>query len=201
MKSNRTMLLPALASLLLIYTIIFSLTINVTGQEAAPAINPGSNGVLFAIGVVDSDTSEFQKFDWDRVNDYECTVGVNCESKNFPAHLLKKSVLDRWDYSGVAEVNINFNINQTYENLFLRLVRAGSDTTIVKLDDRGARSVTSRMLNSHGHAYGKLSTGFGSYDLGLGTLDAGIHNIKLTINEHDMGDGRYRWDAIILLIK
>ncbi len=86
-------------------------------------------------------------------------------------------------------------------NVFLRLVRAGTETTIVILNDSVSHSVTSKMLESVGHSYSNWKSAFGSYDLSLGSLDAGIHNIKLTVDERGMGDGRYRWDAIILLIK
>jgi len=164
-------------------------------QDEPPAIDSGPDGVLFAIGVEDGDKSEFQKFDWEGINEYECTVGVNCETKNFPAHLLRMSVADRWDYRGVTQVTINFNLNQPYENVFLRIVRSGSDTTIVNFDDSVIHYVTGKMLGSrswHHH---------GGYELGLGSLSAGIHNIKLTVDEEGMGDGSYGWDAIILLVK
>ena len=195
MKSIRTKLISGITSLLLSSTITFSLISSVIGQEAVPAIGVGSNGVLFAIGAEDGDESEFQFADWEGIGDYECTIGVNCESKNFPAHLVRMSIADRWDYYGVVQVTINFNINQTYERVFLRIARTGTGTTIVKLDDSVSHSVTSVMLDSGPYR------NYGSYDLGLGTLDAGIHNIKLTMQEGGMGRGRYGWDAIILLVK
>lgn len=195
MKSNRNRLISVVATILLVSTILFSFTSLVIGQEVPPSIDVGSDGVLFAIGLEDGDKSEFQLFDWEGINDYECTVGVNCESKNFPARFFRMSVVDRWDYLGVAQVTINFNLNQTYENVFLRLVRAGSDTTIVKLDDSVTHSVTGKMLDSRSWYH------FGAYDLDLGSLDTGIHNIKLTVDEHGMGDGSYPWDAIVLLVK
>ena len=195
MKSIPNRLISDMATILFISTIIFSPTSLVIGQEVPPAIDVGSDGVLFAIGVEDGDRSEFQHFDWEGINDYECTVGVNCESKNFPARFLRMSVADRWDYLGVAQVTINFNLNQAYERVFLRLVRTGSDTTIVNLDDGVSHYVTHKMLDSR--SWGN----YGGYDLDLGRLNAGIHTIKLTVDEHGMGNGRYSWDAIILLAK
>ena len=201
MRLIRIELVYGFATTLIFFTIIFSPTSLVIGQEVPPAIDVGPDGVLFAIGLEDSDISEFQKFDWEGINEYECTVGVDCESKNFPARIYRMSAADRWDYCGVAQVTINFNLSQTYENVFLRIVRAGSETTIVKLDDSNIYNITSKMLDSVGHAYGKWKSGFGIYDIELGSLTAGIHNIKLTVDERDIGTGRYRWDAIILLVK
>jgi len=167
----------------------------VIGQEVPPAIDVGSDGVLFAIGVEDGDRSEFKEFDWEGINEYECTVGVNCQSKDFPARLLRMSVADRWDYLGVAQVTIKFNLNQALERVFLRIVRGGSDTTVVNLNDSASHYVTHKMLDSRNWAH------YGSYDLDLGSLNAGIHIIKLTVDERGMGRGRYSWDAIILLAK
>ncbi|MGI9570780.1 MAG: hypothetical protein ACR2PH_13850 [Desulfobulbia bacterium] len=195
MKSIRTKLILCIALLLLFSTITFSLTSSVIGQEVPPAIEVGADGVLFAIGVVDEDVTEFQQFDWEGIKDYECTVGVDCESKNFPGYIMRRSLADKWDYLGIAQVTINFNLNRTYENVSLRIARKGTGTTIVELDDSVSHSVTSRMLDSGSY------DNYGSYDLGLGTLDAGIHNIKLTMEEGGMGRGRYGWDAIILLVK
>ena len=40
---------------------------------------------------------------------------------------------------------------------------------------------------------------FGAYDLHLGTLNKGNHNILLTMPDDGLGsDGIYSWDAIIL---
>ena len=40
---------------------------------------------------------------------------------------------------------------------------------------------------------------FGAYDLHLGTLNKGNHNILLTMPDDGLGsDGAYFWDAIIL---
>ena len=108
---------------------------------------------------------------------------------------MRRSLADKWDYLGVAKVIINYNLNQTYERVFLRIARKGTGTTIVKLDDSVSHSVTSKMLDSG--PYDR----YGSYDLGLGTLNAGIHNIKLIMEKGGMGRGRYAWDAIILLVK
>ena len=65
MKSIRFRPIPGIALLLLASTITFSLISNVIGQEVPPAIEVGSDGVLFAIGVVDEDVTEFQQFDWE----------------------------------------------------------------------------------------------------------------------------------------
>ena len=195
MKFIRTALISSITLLLLLSTLIFFLTGSVIGQEVPPAIEVGSDGVLFAIGVKDGDRSEFQEFDWEGIKYYECTVGVNCESRNFPARLLRMSVVDSWDYLGVAQVTINFNLNQSFERLFLRIVRTGSETTIVKLDDSVSHYVTHKMLESRSWNH------YGDYDLDLGSLDAGIHNVKLTIDERGMGEGRHKWDAIIFFVK
>jgi hypothetical protein len=195
MRLRQILLGSGLATILFFSTNISSFISLAVGQELPPAIDAGPDGVLFAIGIEDGDRAEFQKFDWEGINEYECTVGINCESSNFPAHLLRMSVIDRWDYRGVAQVTINFNLNQTCLNVFLRIVRAGSDTTIVNLDGRVSHYVTGKMLDSRSWYH------YGGYDLDLGSLDAGVHNIKMTVDERGMGDGSYGWDAIILLVK
>jgi hypothetical protein len=57
------------------------------------------------------------------------------------------------------------------------------------------------MLGSEGHSFGSWKSGFRSYDLGLGTINAGIHNIKLKVDDRGIGNGKHRLDAIILLVK
>ena len=69
MKSDQNRLISVMATILLVSTIIFSLTSLVIGQEVPPAIEVGSDGVLFAIGVVDEDVTEFQQFDWEGIKD------------------------------------------------------------------------------------------------------------------------------------
>jgi hypothetical protein len=74
-----------------------------------------------------------------------------------------------------------------------RIVKAGSETTIVTLDDDKRFYVTSSMLGSD-----ELRK-YGSYDLSLGSLDQGTHSIHLAVGENNYGNGRYWWDALILI--
>ena len=61
------------------------------------------------------------------------------------------STASSWDDTGVSRVRINFNLIKAFENVILRLVRAGAEITIVKLDDKEIHSVTSIMLASGEH--------------------------------------------------
>ena len=172
MKPIPTKLISGIPLILLLSTIALPFRISVIAKEGAPAIEIGSDGVLFAIGAENGDESEFQYADFEGIKDYECTVKVNYESKNFPAHIMRRSLADRCDYLGVAQVTINFNLSPTCEKVSLRIARKGTGTTIVELDDTVAHSVTSEMLESGPYQR------YGSYDLGLGTLDAGMDGMR-----------------------
>ena len=62
----------------------------------------------------------------------------------------------------------------------------------MNLDNEHIYEVTSAMLGSDEHTH------WGSYDLSLGALEKGIHNIEFSVADDGKGDGRFVWDAILL---
>ena len=148
-----------------------------------PAIDAGADGVLFAIGKEDSSRYDFKRTGW-------TIIGVGL----FYPHLYATSAAEAWNSSAVARVRIIFNLSRSFEKLNLRLVRAGSETTLVTLDNTNNYKVTSDMLGSNEY-------NFGSYEPNLGPLEKGIHNIELSAADDGKGNGRYGWDAIALIAK
>ena len=76
----------------------------------------------------------------------------------------------------------------------LRLVRAGGETTAVKLD-RETHLVTAEMVGSADHGR------FGACDLTLGDLKKGVHTIVMTVADDGTGNGGYSWDALSLFVR
>jgi hypothetical protein len=149
--------------------------------------------IIFQIGIINESHTDFPAYSFKGVDDYKCTVGVDCSTETFPGHMYKQPAPRHSDSSGVAFVTIFFELNKSYENMIFRIARAGSETTIVTLDDDKRFYVTSSMLGSH------ELLNYGSYDLSLGSLDQGTHSIHLAVGENNYGNGRYWWDALILI--
>lgn len=178
---------------ILISVILFTVTNCATVKQVPPAINAGTDGILFEIGEEDGGRSEFQQSGWKDIHEYEYTVGINSMTDGFPSHMYASSKVSLWDSTAVESLKIIFNLSRSIEKVTLRLVRAGAETTIVKLDTKGTYEVTADMLGCSEHS------DFGSYDLNLGPLEKGIHNIELSVADDGKGNGRYGWDAIILI--
>ena len=148
--------------------------------------------IIFQIGIINESLSDFPANSFKGVDDYKCTVDVDCSTETFPVHMYKQPAPRLADSLGVAFVTIYFELNKSHENLIFRIVRGGSETTIVTLDDDKRFDVTSSMLGSDERRK------YGSYDLSLGSLDQGTHSIHIAIGENNYGNGRYWWDALIL---
>jgi hypothetical protein len=159
----------------------------------APPIDADSDGILFSIGSEDGVGYDYQQSGWQGIHEYKCTIGVDCETSSFPACLYATSAADQWDYSAVERVEITFNLSKEFEDVNLRLVRAGAETSVVRLDDRYEFEVSSDMLGSY---EGPV---FGSYELELGSLEEGIHRIELSVADDGKANGRHVWDAIVLV--
>jgi len=87
---------------------------------------------------------------------------------------------------------INFRLEQTYNDVVLRLARGGDETTVVTIDGKRTYIVTNTMLGS-GEGYR-----VGVYNLKLGTLKKGRHSIELTVEDDGKGNATYQWDALSL---
>jgi hypothetical protein len=187
--------LTALISFPVLFSIVISqlLFCSIASCENSPASDTSIENVLFSIGTVDQSMSDFTGTGYGNIEKYECTVGVDCSTDTFPPQMYKQSTPIKHRTVGASSVKILFNLSQPYENLFLRLARGGSETTIVTLDDEKIFKVTKTMLGSDERRK------FGSYDLSLGSLGQGTHNIHLTVLEEYNGNGIFWWDALILI--
>jgi hypothetical protein len=148
--------------------------------------------LTFEIGK--EDKSEFPLSDFTGVHDYECTAGKDCDPETLPVKSYRMSAVRIGDYYGVAGITIRFSLKRDYEEVVLRLARWGAETDVVTVDGKKTHIVTNTMLGSYEDVYGV-------YDLKLGALDKGRHNILITVAEDGRGNGRHDWDAITLIAK
>ena len=181
------------------HTVLFSIVLSqlflcsIANCENSPASDISRENVIFSIGTIDQGMSDFTGTGYGNIENFECTVGVDCSTETFPPQLYKLSTPRKHRTIGTSSVRIFFNLTQPYENLFLRLARAGSETTVVTLDDEKIFKVTSIMPGSDERRK------YGSFDLALGSLGQGTHNILLTVEDEYNGNGRLWWDALILI--
>ena len=184
---------------LLSHAVLFSIVISqvlfcsLASCKTSSASEADTGTIIFEIGIINQSISDFPANGFNGVDDYECTVSVDCSTETFPVHMYKLPVPRGSDSMGVAFVTIFFELNKSHENLIFRIVRGGSETTIVTLDDDKRFDVTSSMLGSDERRK------YGNYDLSLGSLGQGTHSIHLAIGENNHGNGRYWWDALILI--
>lgn len=60
------------------------------------------------------------------------------------------------------KIVIHFTLKRTRRDLVLRMARAGSETSIVKFDNRGSYRITAAMLRSNeGNIFGQYDVHFG----------------------------------------
>jgi hypothetical protein len=190
MSKSRIVLFP----LAVLFFTVISLVLfcDLVSCKTSSSSEADTGTIIFQIGIINESQMNFPATSFKGVDDYKCTVGVDC-STTFPAHIYKQPAPRVTDSLGVAFVTIFFELNKSYENMIFRIARAGSETTIVTLDDDKRFYVTSSMLGSDEQRQ------YGSYDLSLGSLDQGTHSIHLAVGENNYGNGRYWWDALILI--
>jgi len=181
------------------HAVLFSIVISqvlfcsLASCKTSSASEADTGTIIFEIGIINQSRSDFPANDFNGIDDYKCTVGVDCSTETFPNTMYKQPAPRYADSVGVAFVTIFFELNKSHENLIFRIARAGSETTIVTLDDDKRFNVTSNMLGSDENLQ------YGSYDLSLGSLSQGTHNIHLALDNDRYGNGRYYWDALILI--
>lgn len=171
-----------------------SLGQSVAAQEAPP-VAPNSNGIIIALGEQDRGYADFARSGYEGVHEFECVVGVDCEAALFPDAIYH---MDRvpslyYEKSAVAEARIRFNLKDDTDDLILRLVRSGSETAIVQVDDQPLVELPPEMFVP------PSTDGFGTgvFDLKIGNLVSGEHVVKLTMKA-GTGNGAFGWDAVIL---
>lgn len=178
-------------TMLVLATLLFSVAQASWGGGQRGSGHNGKKNVIFAIGKEDQSDAEFASSGFTGKDEYRCEVGVDCTANKFPQRHERQGNRD-YDANGVQRIYINFVLDSTYRRVFLRLARAGGETTVVKVDSRKAAKVTSAMLGSN-EGYQQ-----GAYDLALGKLQKGKHTIELTVANDGKGNGSYIWDAIEL---
>ena len=149
---------------------------------------------IFTIGELNESSFEFAWEGFRYVQEVEIDADGIVDPTKIPGRLIHPDSWyspDRWD--AVKEITINFKILDEESGLFLRIARAGDSDTLVVIDEMNEYRVTAEMLGSGEDAK------FGAYDLHLGTLNKGNHNILLTMPDDGLGNnGSIKWDAIIL---
>ena len=147
--------------------------------------------VIFEFGQEDKSDREFLRNGLKEITEYRCRVGDDCSTEAFPGYLL---VAGSTGYAsgGVERVIISFRLKQTYNDVTLRLVRGGDETTVVKVDEQKTHLVTNTMLGS------SEGYGVGVYNLKLGALKKGRHTIEMTVADDGKGNAMYQWDALAL---
>ena len=158
-------------------------------SDVSNACNP-----IFTIGELNKSSFEFAWDGFRDVQEVEIDADGIVDPTKIPGRLIHPDSWyspDRWD--AVKEITINFKILDEESALFLRIARAGDSDTLVVIDEMNEYRVTAEMLGSGEGAK------FGAYDLHLGTLNKGNHNILLTMPDDGLGtNGSIKWDAIIL---
>ena len=149
--------------------------------------------VIFEFGREDKSDLEFRFGGLTDITEYRCRVGVDCSTEAFPAYLYRAGYLYYAD-SGVEHIIISFELNRSYNDVTLRLVRWGDETTVVRVDQKETYLVTNTMLGSN-----EGEVVIGVYNLKLGALKKGEHRIELTVADDGKGNALYQWDALVLI--
>ena len=163
-------------------------TVESTDSEA----NDRAWDEIFVIGVENGSWSEFASYGFDEYQEYICQLNVDCTVADIPLGLYEGDGPSRY-HDSVPRLTIVFQLERDYDDLVLRLARAGSETTAVFIDDsEEPLLVTSEMLGSRDGGT------IGAYDLPLDPLQAGSHSVAFAIHNDDVGNGEYAWDALSL---
>ena len=156
-----------------------------------PPVRPVDN-VFFTIGREDKSDREFRSLGLNEITEYRCRVGVDCSTEAFPAYLNRGAT---YAYGGVERIIISFRLDQSYNNVILRLARGGDETTVVIVDGKQTYRVTNTMLGS--------GEGFrvGAYNLEISSLKKGVHTIEMSMADDGKGNNIYQWDALSLFVR
>ncbi len=87
--------------------------------------------VIFEFGQEDKSYGEFRRRGLRDITEYRCRVGVDCSTEAFPVYLNRAGYLPKYAYGGVEHIIISFELNRSYNDVTLRLVRWGDETTVV----------------------------------------------------------------------
>ncbi len=170
-----------------------SVSLNPALAQDAPPLVPNQDGVIFQIGKDDKFRVEFKSGGWRGVEEFECTVGIDCSDELFPTRLSAKRAADYYDSSTVQRIKINFNLGEDQEGLVFSVARFGIETSVVRFDEAQPIVITPDMMNPPSG-----EDVWGRFDLSLGPASAGLHQIELSVLNDELGTGRHSLDVIFL---
>ena len=164
--------------------------------QVAPEVSPGPDGVIFALGEVDGYYRDFARAGYEGIHEYECVVGIDCETAQFPDAIydIVRIPNSYYERSAVAEARIRFNLEDDIDDLTLRLARTGSETAVVQIDDQPLVELPAVLFDPPSRDGGNI----GVFDLYIGALDRGEHVVRLTVKSGTGNNGSFGWDAVIL---
>jgi len=179
----------------ILFTLLLSVSplSQVVFAQDAPPLTPDGHGIIFRIGAEDKSRNEFKAADWTGIDEFRCTAGIDCDAASFPTRLSAEHVADRHAMTTVQRAVIVFNLAEAQSNLVLRVARFGVEKSVVRLDDGMPITVTKEMMDPP-----SSEDIWGRFELPLGAVSAGIHQIELSVLNEIAGTGRHSLDAITL---
>ena len=179
-------------SILVFYVLITIVMPWSQGQSDDSDKSRPSGKVIFEIGKEDKRDWEFRRIGFGGQSEYNCRVGDDCTTEDFPQYLLLAPYGENPIY-GVDRITISFTLDQKYEKVVLRLARGGDETTVVEVDGKRKKHLVTNTMLGSGEGYQ-----VGVYNLELGKLKKGTHTIELSLADDGKGNAGYSWDALSL---
>jgi len=163
------------------------------GAGEAPSLVPNENGILFAIGTEDQSRVGFRSGGWQDISTYRCTVGIDCDAAAFPTRLVAASAAEFFASTTVERIVIAFYLAEPVEDLSLAVARFGIERSVVRLDGGAPVTVMPEMMDPP-----PAEDIWGRFDLSLGPVGTGKHEIELSVLDDGTGSGRHSLDAILV---
>lgn len=126
-------------------------------------------------------------------SEYICRIGVDCSAETFPEGMHVVQADPQYEDTEVKRIVFLFTLRRNYEHIVFRISRAGAETSVVSVDGAEPILVTWQMLDSY------EGSKFGCYNLYLGEMNKGEHEIVLSVADDGKGNGALGLDAIALI--
>jgi hypothetical protein len=154
--------------------------------------------VIFEIGKEDRSWSELRGTGFKDKSEYICQIGVDCSEETFPNGVYLEYAYAGYGRAGYEDNQVKrivflFTLGRKHRHVVLRIARVGVETTAVSINGAESILVTSEMLGSGD------DTRFGAYNLYIGEMKKGEHEIVLTVADDGKGMGSHGLDAISLI--
>lgn len=153
--------------------------------------------VIFEIGKENKSWDDLQGSGFKGKSEYICLVGVDCSEESFPNGMYLEYAYGGWDGAlednQVKRIVFLFTLRRRQRQVVLRIARTGAETTAVSINGAEPILVTSEMLGS------KDDVLYGAYNLYIGEMKKGEHEIMLTVADDGQGAGSFRLDAVSLI--